>query len=109
MNLYELPFLPLKEEKLDILFKDQSIRVERIISTGQNSDWYDQDENELVFLLEGEAKLEFDNSRIEVMRKGDFLEIKAHEKHRVVYTSTSPPCIWLCIFRESMSHAVYKE
>ncbi|MDK2935331.1 MAG: cupin 2 protein [Eubacteriaceae bacterium] len=98
MNLYELPDLPLKEELIDVLFKDEKIRVERIISTGQTGDWYDQDENELVFLIEGEADLEFDGGRIESMHKGDFREIKAHEKHRVVYTSSKPPCIWLCVF-----------
>ncbi|WKY44290.1 cupin domain-containing protein [Eubacteriaceae bacterium ES2] len=98
MNLYELPVLPLDEEFLECLFEDERIRVERIVSTGQTSDWYDQDENELVFLIEGEAKLEFAGGRIERMQKGDFREIIAHEKHRVVDTSIKPPCIWLCIF-----------
>jgi cupin 2 domain-containing protein len=98
MNLYELPELPLEQELLELLFKDEKIRVERIISTGQTSGWYDQDENELVFLIDGEAKLEFDGGQIEEMQKGDFREIKAHEKHRVVYTSSQPPCIWLCVF-----------
>ena len=38
----------------------------------------------------------FDNSSIK-LKSGDYLLIKAHQKHRVTFTSIDPPCIWLAI------------
>ena len=98
MNIFDLPQLPLSEELTTILAEAGNVRVERIISTGQTSDWYDQDETEFVALLEGEAVIEFDDSRKVAMSKGDTIIIKPHERHRVSYTSTEPPCVWLCVF-----------
>lgn len=49
------------ENYFNVLNND-SIRIERIISFGQQSPpdfWYDQDENEWIMLLKGKAKLEF--------------------------------------------------
>ena len=60
--------------------------------------WYEQDENEFILLLEGDAILEFEDKREVQLKKGDFLDIKAREKHRIKYTSTSQPTIWLAIF-----------
>jgi cupin 2 domain-containing protein len=50
MNIYELPPLPLTEEVTTILAENKNIRIERIISTGQMSGWYDQEETEFVVL-----------------------------------------------------------
>lgn len=97
MNIYDLPQLPLNEELSTTLLKDKNIRVERIISTGQTSAWYDQDETEFVILLQGKARLEFLDKEIS-LKAGDTILIKAHEKHRVSYTSSNPPCIWVCIY-----------
>ena len=98
VNIYEMPPLPLTEEVTTILSKNENIRIERIISTGQVSDWYNQDETEFVVLLEGKAVVEYENGTSVAMLKGDTLLIKPHEKHRVSYTSSEPPCIWLCVF-----------
>jgi len=57
MNIYEMPPLPLNEEVTTILTENENVRVERIISTGQVSEWYDQDETEIVILLESNAFL----------------------------------------------------
>lgn len=97
MNIYNLPQLPLTEELITTLLENKNVRVERIISTGQTSDWYDQDEAEFVILLQGSATLEFLDKEVS-LKAGDTILIKAHEKHRVSYTSSNPPCIWLCIF-----------
>ena len=97
MNIYDLPQLPLNEELITTLLKDKNIRVERIISTGQTSAWYDQDEREFVILIQGNAVLEFLDKEIS-LKAGDTILIKAHEKHRVSYTSSNPPCIWVCIY-----------
>ena len=86
MNIYNLPPLPITEEVTTILTENKNIRIERIISAGQVSDWYDQDETEFVVLLEGNAVIEFENDKNISMAKGDTLLIEPHEKHRVSYT-----------------------
>lgn len=98
-NLFELPKNIGTEESSEILTQGDA-RIMRIISTGQTTpidQWYDQDNDEWVVLLEGEAHLLFEGQEVIVMQKGDYLLIKAHEKHKVVYTSTQPPCVWLAI------------
>ena len=102
MNIFDLPELPLPEELTTILVEHtsltHSIRIERIISTGQTSSWYDQDETEFVVLLEGNAVIEFENDRSVALSKGDTLLIKPHERHKVTFTSIEPPCVWLCVY-----------
>ena len=98
MNIFELPELPLPEELTTVLTENGNVRIERIISTGQTTDWYDQTETEFVALLEGNAVIEFENGRNVALSKGDTLLINPHERHRVSYTSTEPPCIWFCVF-----------
>ena len=93
-----MPPLPLAEEVTTILTENENIRIERIISTEQVSDWYDQDQTEFVILLEGNAIIEYVNGERIVMSKGDTLLIKPHERHKVSFTSNNPPCIWLCVF-----------
>ena len=98
MNIFDLPKLSLPEELTTILAESCNIRIERIVSTGQVSNWYDQDETEFVVLLEGSAVIEYENGNKVDVAKGDTILIKPHERHRVSYTSTEPPCIWLCVF-----------
>lgn len=87
------------EEFIDIL-KSENVRIERIVSNGQTSEdgfWYDQDENEFVLLLDGEAIIEFEDREMK-LQKGDYVDIKAYVKHRVKYTSQHEPTIWLAVF-----------
>ena len=89
------------EEIIEIIKSDSHTRIERIISNGNVSDknfWYDQNEWEWVIVLEGEAKLEFADSKIIDLKKGDWVYIPEHEIHRVIYTSSNPKCIWLAVF-----------
>jgi cupin 2 domain-containing protein len=97
MNIFDLPELPLSEELTTILAENPNIRVERIVSTGQVSDWYNQSQSEFVVLLQGNAAIEFE-SRTVKMSKGDTQLIQPHERHKVSYTSSEPPCVWLCVF-----------
>lgn len=90
-----------KKEVFEEVFSSEGIRFERIISSGQTSPeegWYDQPENEWVILLQGTAKIKFDNNEIKKLKKGDYLFIAKHCKHKVVYTSAMPKCIWLAVF-----------
>jgi cupin 2 domain-containing protein len=98
MNIFDLPELPLSEELTTILAENPNIRVERIVCTGQVSDWYNQSQSEFVVLLQGNAAIEFENDRTVTMSKGDALLIQPHERHRVSYTLSEPPCVWLCVF-----------
>ncbi len=86
------------QEIFDEIFKNQSVKIKRIVSNGQVSPegfWYDQDEYEFVLVIKGKAILEFENRDI-TLNENNYVIIKPHEKHRVKYTSK--PTIWLCVF-----------
>ena len=88
------------KEIFDTLLQNQNIKIERIISYGQTSPagfWYDQEENEFVLLLDGEAKIEFEDKNV-TLKKGDYLLIPKHKKHRVSYTLPNKSTVWLAIF-----------
>lgn len=98
-NLFELPPLP-PAEYFELLAVGQNLRIERIISTGHTTpagEWYDQEQDEWVILLQGEAKLVYADGTDCYLKPGDHLLIPAHRRHRVDYTSTQPPCIWLAV------------
>lgn len=84
----------------DIIITDK-LRVERIVSKGHSSPesgWYDQSENEWIIVLSGYGVIEYDNGSKVALKEGDYLNIKAHEKHRVIETSPDTATVWLAIF-----------
>lgn len=90
----------LPEELCQTLFENPAIRIERILSQGQHSaenTWYDQKQTEWILLLQGKAKLSFDNADPVELNPGDYLLLPAHCKHRVENTSIDPICIWLAV------------
>ena len=101
LNLFNLPDpLPHNEDIIDLVRSDD-IRIERIVSTGQTTpegQWYDQDEDEWVALIQGEAILEYETGEKLHLSAGDHTFLPAHCRHRVSYTSHNPPCIWLAVF-----------
>ena len=105
-NLFRLPSSlpgPEDDESVDILSRVNDVRVERIVSTGQASPpgfWYDQDEDEWVVLLSGDARLRYEDGSVLSLNAGDFLFIPAHVRHRIDGTSRESPCIWLAFFRK---------
>ncbi|OON88984.1 MULTISPECIES: cupin domain-containing protein [unclassified Pyramidobacter] len=91
-------------ELLDELAAGQGCRVERIVSMGQITpagQWYDQDGDEWVALLQGKARLLWADGGESALSSGDWLLIPAHVRHRVVYTSAEPPCVWIAVHFES--------
>ncbi|PHR95378.1 MAG: phosphoribosylaminoimidazole carboxylase [Blastopirellula sp.] len=102
MNLFEHVPASASEELVSVLLESEAVRIERIVSTGQKSAedfWYDQEENEWVVVLQGEAKLQFaDESELRCLKPGDSVHILAHRKHRVASTSGAEPTIWLAVF-----------
>ncbi|MGK7914030.1 MAG: cupin domain-containing protein [Prochloraceae cyanobacterium] len=99
-NIFNLPASLPTEELFEALLSTEGVLIERIISTGQTTppgEWYDQEQDEWVILLQGEAELSYaDGSRSE-LTAGDYIFIPARQEHRVEYTSSEPPCIWLAV------------
>jgi cupin 2 domain-containing protein len=70
-------------------------RVERIVSYGHASPdgfWYDQDRHEWVVVLNGAAKIRFEEGTVGT-RPGNYITIPAHRKHRVEWTTPDEPTI----------------
>ncbi len=89
------------EEIFQTLVQTEKFRIERIVSHGQSSPdgfWYDQAENEWVLLLEGHARIRFEDDRLVELLRGDHVNIPAHVKHRVEYTHPEQVTIWLAVF-----------
>jgi cupin 2 domain-containing protein len=106
-NIFDVENVPfsLDEEITTILASSKDVRIERIVSFGQitdENDWYDQSQDEFVILLQGKARIKFDNGEEKELSNGDYLLIPAHVRHRVNYTSTKPVCIWLAVFFNRM-------
>lgn len=99
-NIFEKVLVNKNEEQFFEIFKNETIKVEKIVSNGQKSPenfWYEQEKNEYILLLSGSAILQFEDFEIE-LEKGDCLNISAMKKHRVKFTSLSEPTIWFAIF-----------
>jgi len=89
-----------EEEFSETLLSTESLLIERILSRGHVSpkgSWYDQEEDEWVLLLQGNATLVFEDGSSLMLRGGDSVFLPAHRRHRVDYTSSDPCCVWLAI------------
>lgn len=100
-NLFAAVPERLADEQVTALIARPGVRIERIVSTGQASPpgfWYDQDWNEWVVLLAGEAAVMFaGDPALRPLWPGDHLYIPAHVRHRVERTSAAPPAVWLAV------------
>jgi cupin 2 domain-containing protein len=97
-------------ELFEVLFTNNNSKIERIISPHMpagNDIWYNQSSLEIVFLLKGNAIIEFENNEMVNLRAGDYLKIEPHCKHRIAFSSKFPLCIWLAIhFENSTTHNI---
>jgi cupin 2 domain-containing protein len=100
-NLFASRPNPRAEEQFDLLLQTGSCRLERIVSMGHATppgEWYDQDEDEWVALVQGRAKLQLAGEvHIRKLSPGDYVWLPAHCRHRVEWTSAQPPAIWLAL------------
>jgi cupin 2 domain-containing protein len=87
----------LPHELLQTLCQREQVNIERILTRGQTTDWYDQPGDEWVALLAGKAKILFEGGDEIELNKGDWLYIPAHGRHRVSWTSPDETCIWLAV------------
>jgi len=95
----------LPDELFATLLDAADVRIERIVSHGHASPegfWYDQDQHEWVVVLKGAARLRFEDGTVE-MKPGDFVNIPAHRKHRVEWTTPGEPTIWLAVHYEEVT------
>src|SRR5437870_1063910 len=87
----------LPDELFTTLLDAANVRIERIVSHGHASPdgfWCDQDQHEWVVVLKRAARLIFEDETVE-MQPGDFVNIPAHKKHRVEWTTPDEPTISL--------------
>jgi cupin 2 domain-containing protein len=88
------------QERCDVILQTPSLRIERILSRGHTTpvgEWYDQDHDEWVMVLAGAARLAFDTGEEKGLATGEAILLPAHTRHRVVFTTEEPVCIWLAI------------
>ena len=98
-NLFAHPAVQEDKEHFDTLLKRTRFTLERIVSAGHASpygSWCDQDRDEWVALLSGEAEILFEEGTVRVLLKpGDHLVIPARKRHRVERTSSD--AVWLAL------------
>lgn len=92
----------LPAEIAECLLQSGGVRIERIVSKGQHSEpgfWYDQTEHEWVLLVKGAAVLRFEQGDQTVrLTPGMYVNIAAHERHRVESTAADQETVWLAVF-----------
>ena len=88
------------KEVFETILKGDAIKIERIITLEpyeEPGDWYDQELDEWVVLLQGSAVIEFKSEKIIEIHSGASIFIPAHKIHRVRQSSVDIKCIWLAI------------
>jgi cupin 2 domain-containing protein len=88
------------QELFESLEDHNNLKIERIISQGHCTpagQWYDQDWNEWVLLVQGEATISYQDGLTVSLQAGDYLMIPAHTRHRVAWTQPDQTTIWLAI------------
>jgi cupin 2 domain-containing protein len=100
VNLFELPGELPPDELFERLAGGEDVLVERIVSRGHATpagQWLQQDRDEWVVVVQGDAELSFSDGARVSLRRGDHTLVPAGMRHRVERTSTEPPCIWLAV------------
>jgi cupin 2 domain-containing protein len=88
-------------EQFTALLSTPHIRIERIVSHGHAGApdfWYDQGNAEWVLVLQGSASLQFEGEAApRILKRGDYVAIPAHARHRVAWTDQDEPTVWLAV------------
>lgn len=91
----------LADEWTERLAGDTNTRIERIVSRGHASPphfWYEQAQSEWVMVVQGCARLRFDDDTTVDLRPGDHLTIPPHARHRVDWTAPGEDTVWIAVF-----------
>lgn len=91
----------LPDELVQILWQMPHVTLERIVSRGHATppgQWYDQDTDEWVVLLQGSAGLRIEGREREVdLKPGDYVLLPARARHRVEWTAAGEATVWLAV------------
>jgi cupin 2 domain-containing protein len=83
------------QERFDTLYRNDSVTIERIVSSGQQPiGRYCQTHDEWVLLVRGTATLRIDGE-IAHINAGDYLTLHANVPHEVIKTSEN--ALWLAV------------
>ena len=99
-NIYNSIPNDLTDEIFETIVQNNNIKIERIISNGHTSPesgWYDQEENEWIMILKGDAIITFEDNIEIKLNEGSYLNIPAHTRHQVNWTSQQKETIWLAV------------
>jgi cupin 2 domain-containing protein len=97
-NLFEkdLEMLQSGEEYFETLLQKRNVSIKKIRSWDvRNGEWYLQEEDEWVVLLEGSAIIEYESDS-KHLKAGEYLYIPRTTKHRV--KETSRDALWLAVY-----------
>ena len=101
-NIFERVPTALPDELVETLLEGKDLRIERIVSRGHASPpgfWYDQEEGEWVILLRGSARLSVEGEPEAIqLEPGDYLNLPAHQRHRLDWTDPAKDTIWLAVY-----------
>ena len=100
LNIFKNIPTQLPKELFENIISKDGIKIQRIISKGHTtpvSEWYNQDNDEWVIVLQGEAILSFEDSNDVRLESGDYINIPAHTSHRVSWTTPDEETIWLAV------------
>ncbi len=88
----------LPEELMETLVKTPNLHIKRILSRGQTTDWYDQEEHEWVIVLKGATRLRIEGEEsARELKEGDYLQIPSRTRHKVEWTHPEETTVWLAI------------
>lgn len=99
-NIFDGIPAKLPEELIETILSRPNLRIERIVSYGHASPhglWFDQEQHEFVLLLKGAARLRFEDEVVE-MKPGSYINIPAHRRHWVEWTTPDEPTVWLAVY-----------
>lgn len=97
-NLLDTLPTDLGEEVFTDIFSNPSLRIERIVSKGHtSSEWYDQEQAEWVMVVQGSATIGYDTGETFELEPGGYLNIPAHQRHKVTRTDLEAETVWLAI------------
>lgn len=102
INLFDFESPKPGSETQTPVFSGKNWRIVRTLSNNYSSAegfWYEQSENEAVFVLSGWGEIEFENKTVH-LRAGEGIFIPLGLRHRVKATSSVEPCVWLCVYTE---------
>lgn len=100
-NIFEVIPEALAGEVFSTIVQSDTVRIERIISKGHTSPpsgWYDQEQAEWVLVLRGEAVISYPTGEEARLTAGSHINIPAHTRHKVKWTTTETETVWLAVY-----------